>query len=156
MKRVVRGPIATGLLLAVGLAITAAAPAEQGSKDKGCSLRTLKGTYLFAYPGFQIVDGQQVPFAFAGHDRYDGEGTLTGVGSFSVNGSISRSATYTGSYTVNPDCTGSSIIVDDSTGETQHFDTFFGRDGDEISFVQTDPGSVAVSIERRITKKDSD
>ena len=152
MKRMVVGPIGIGLLLAVGLLISGAAPPEQGSNDKGCSLRTLKGTYLFAYTGFQIVDGQQVPFVFAGKDRVNGDGTLTGVNSFSVNGAISQSVTYTGTYTVNPDCTGTSTTVDDGTGETAHFDLFFGRDGDAISFVQTDPGFVDADIERRVRR----
>jgi hypothetical protein len=111
---------------------------------------------LFAYTGFQIVDGQQIPFVFAGQDRVNGEGSLTGVNSFSVNGAVSQSVTYTGTYTVNPDCTGTSTTVDDGTGEIAQFDLFFGRDGDAISFVQTDPGFVAASIERRVGKKDSD
>ena len=90
----------------------------------GCSNATLQGTYLFAYSGFQIVDGQQVPFVFAGQDRINGDGTLTGVNSFSVNGAISKNVTYTGTYTINPDCTGTSTTVDDGTGETAHFDLF--------------------------------
>ena len=150
MKRVVVWPICIGLLLAVGLLISGAAHPEQGFNDKGCSLRTLKGTYLFAYTGFQIVDGQQVPFVFAGQDRVNGDGTLNCVNSFSVNGAISQSVTYSGTYTVNPDCTGTSTTVDDGTGETSDFYLFFGRDGDAISFVQTDPGFVAVAIERRV------
>ena len=118
--------------------------------DMGCSNATLQGTYLFAYSGFQIVDGQQVPFVFTGQDRINGDGTLTGVNSFSVNGAIAKNVTYTGTYTINPDCTGTSITVDDGTGETAHFDLFIGRDGDAISFVQTDLGFVAASIERRV------
>jgi len=92
--------------------------------DMGCSNATLQGTYLLAYSGFQIVDGQQVPFVFAGQDRINGDGTLTGVNSFSVNGAISKNVTYTGTYTINPDCTGTSTTVDDGTGETAHFDLF--------------------------------
>ena len=118
--------------------------------DMGCSNATLQGTYLFAYSDFQIVDGQQVPFVFAGQDRINGDGTLTGVNSFSVNGAISKNVTDTGTYTINPDCTGTSTTVDDRTGETVHFDLFIGCDGDAVSFVQTDPGFVAASIEQRV------
>jgi len=92
--------------------------------DMGCSNATLQGTYLFAYSGLQIVDSQQVPFVFAGQDRLHGDGTLTGVNSFSVNGAISKNVTDTGTYTINPDCTGTSTTVDDGTGETAHFDLF--------------------------------
>ena len=118
--------------------------------DMGCSNATLQGTYLFAYSGLQIVDGQQVPFVFAGQDRLNGDGTLTGVNSFSVNGAISKNVTYTGTYTVNSDCTGALTTVDDGTGETAHFDLFLGHDGDALSFVQTDSGFVAAGIERRV------
>ena len=149
MKRVGVGTIGMGLLLAVGLLIAGAAPPEQEANDQGCSLRTLKGTYVFAYTGLQIVDGQQVPSVFAGHERFNGDGTLIGVNSFSVNGAISQSVTYTGTYSVNPDCTGTDTLVNDGTSETSHFDLFFGRDGDAISFIQTDSGFVAAGIERR-------
>lgn len=148
MKRVIAGAVAIGMLLAVG-SLLGAAPSQQGSQKKGCSLATMNGTYLFSQTGFQIVDGQQVPFVFTGLDRSNGDGTLTGVNSFSVNGEITRNVTYTGTYTLNPDCTGSSITIDDGTGETAHFDIFVERGGDAIGFLQTDPGYVSGGIERR-------
>ena len=155
MKRVVVGSMGLGLLMAVGLLLSGAAHPEPEAHNKGCSRRTLKGTYVFAYSGVQIVDGQPVPFVFAGQDRINGDGTLTGVNSFSINGVISRNVSYTGLYTVNPDCTGSSTTVDDGTGETAHFDLFFGRDGDAISFVQTDAGFVTAAIEQRVRRTNS-
>ena len=151
MKHTVIGPLVMAVFLAVGL-LSAAAPPGQGARHKDCSLQTPNGTYLFAYSGFQMVDGQQVPFVFSGQERYDGNGAMTGVNTFSINGAISQNVTYTGIYTVNPDCTGSAILVDDGTGVTQHFDLFIPRDGDAISFVQTDPGVVAAGIERRVDK----
>jgi len=60
--------------------------------------------------------------------------------------------TSTGTYTLEADCTGSSIFIDDVTGETSHFDHFVGRDGDELTFIQTDPGVVAGGSERRVGK----
>src|SRR4029453_353772 len=48
--------------------------------DMVCSNATLKGTYLFAYDGWQI-DADQVrkPFAFSGLEIYNGDGTMRGI-----------------------------------------------------------------------------
>ena len=64
--------------------------------------------------GVQIVNGQPVHFAFAGQDHYNGDGTMTGVYSFSDNGAISQNVSYTGTYTVNPDCTGTFTTMDEN------------------------------------------
>jgi len=149
MKRAVLRPIGVGMLLAVGLLIEGAGHPEQAASAKPCSLQTLKGTYVWHFTGFQIVNGQQVHFAFAGQDNYNGDGTMTGTYSFSDNGAISQNVSYTDTYTVNPDCTGTLTSVDEH-GLIGHFDLFFGRDGEEVSFVQTDPGVVAAGVERRV------
>ena len=147
MKRAVLGPIGVGLLLAVGLLIGGAGHPEQAASENPCSLRTLQGTYVYHCSG--LVNG--VLFAFAGQDQYNGDGTMSGVYSFSDNGAISHNASYTGTYTVNPDCTGTYTSVDEN-GVIGHLDLFFGRDGDEVSFVVTDGGIVDAAVERRVGK----
>jgi hypothetical protein len=97
------------------------------------------------------VDGQQVHFACAGQDHYNGEGTMTGTYSFSDNGAISQNVSYSDTYTVNPDCTGTLTSVDEN-GLIGHYELFFGPDGEEVSFVQTDPGVGAAGVERRVRK----
>jgi hypothetical protein len=140
-----------GILLALGLLISGAGRLEQASSDKPCSLRTLKGTYLYHCAGVQLVDGQPVHFALAGYDRYNGDGTMTGVASLSFNGTLSHHVSATGTYTVNPDCTGAFSTVDEN-GVAAHADLFFGRDAEEVYFVLTDPGVVDAGVERRVSK----
>jgi hypothetical protein len=53
----------------------------------------------------------------------DGNGNLSGSVTFSANGTL-LTATYTGTYTVNPDCTASASI-NDSLGETCMKQVFF-------------------------------
>src|SRR6185369_17002794 len=92
-------------LLGAGLLIVGSeSPVQAESK---CTLSTLKGTYIYALDGFLIQgDTQRTPFAQSGQETYDGHGVLTiGAASASLNGTIVRS-TYAGSYTVNPDCSG--------------------------------------------------
>ena len=90
MKRIPVRRIGVAVLLAAGFLVSSAASQEQASRHKRCSLRTLEGFYLFAYSGYQIVDGQQVPFVFSGRDRVNGDGTLSGVNTFSINGATLR------------------------------------------------------------------
>src|SRR5207248_3739634 len=53
--------------------------------------------------------GQHQPFAWAGKETYDGAGHVAGVFTASYNGEIVH-RTYTGTYTVNPDGTGSTLL----------------------------------------------
>ena len=141
-------------VLAIGLLISGAGHPEQKASAKQCSLRTLKGTYVWHFTGFQIVNGQPVHFAFAGQDHYNGDGTMTGVYSFSDNGAISQNVSYSCTYTVNPDCTGTLTQVDEN-GLVGHFDLFFGREGAEVSFVVTYLGFVAAGVDEECAKEDS-
>jgi hypothetical protein len=143
--------ISLGMLLALGLLIWGAGHPEQAWSDPPCSLRTLKGTYLYHCAGVYLVNGQPVHFAFAGKDQYNGDGTMTGVYSLSDNGTLSHQVSYSGNYTVNPDCTGSFITTDEH-GVVQHVDLYFGHDGEEVTFVITDPGFIDSGVERRVSK----
>jgi hypothetical protein len=106
-------------LIGVGLLIGSQEYA-QGAEDDSkatCSEATLRGTYLFAYQGVETKENDHVPFASAGY------------------GEISRNEPFSGTYTVNEDCTGTSTYTDGT-----HFDEFIAPDGSMFTFVQTDPG----------------
>jgi len=119
--------------------------------DSKCTLSTVKGTYIYALDGF-IVQGndasQRTPFAQSGQETYDGHGLLTaGAASASMNGTIVRS-TYDGTYTVNPDCSGT-VTFTDNFAQTFHYDIFIRNDGREFVYTQTDTGVVTAGYERR-------
>jgi hypothetical protein len=141
--------LGVGLLVALGGVSLAGERAPQAGDVLGCSLATLRGTYIFAYEGFNIENGTPIPVAFAGQEVYDGDGTMTGVYSASTNGQITRNVPYTGTYTVNADCTGT-LTTTEEIG-TFHYDQFVGPTGDEFSWVATDPGIVAAGFERRVS-----
>ena len=82
--------IGVGMLLAIGLLVSGAGHPEPAVSENPCSLRTLKGTYLYHCAGVRIENGQPVHFAFAGKDQYNGDGTMTGVYSLSDNGLAAR------------------------------------------------------------------
>jgi hypothetical protein len=127
-------------IFALALTATSAAKAD----DRGCSNATLRGTYSDQDTGTIVGVG---PFAGVNVDSFDGHGKLTISGISSLNGSVSPGVS-TGTYHVNPDCTGT-YTVQDSFGDT--FDAFFviGADGNELRIVITDPGTVINCVARK-------
>ena len=79
---------------------------------------------------------------------FDGNGAITaGAGYASQNGNIIP-VTVTGTYKVNPDCTGTFQTLISPIGATAHF--FFVIDGSgELQFICTDPGAVFTGTVRR-------
>jgi hypothetical protein len=69
-----------------------------------------------------------------------------------MNGWTNNSRTFTGIYTVNPDCTYSGQQTDE-TGTTLHFDGVISGSGmlQGSNFVITDPGVVASGSNNRIS-----
>ena len=49
-----------------------------GGRDNGCTLRTLRGTYVFSASGFNIVAGVAQPKAIVEVIVFNGDGTLDG------------------------------------------------------------------------------
>lgn len=148
-QRVQLWTMGVGLIMAVGLFTVGLSAPQQAWGQSECSLATLQGTYIFAYDGIQLKDGKQIPFAQAGQETYNGDGTMTGVFSGNFGGEVVRNAPYTGTYTVNDDCTGS-LTTTEETGVISHYDQFTGPRGDELSFVQTDPDFIAAGFQRRV------
>jgi len=123
---------------------------QSAMAQQSCSLETLKGTYIFEYEGFTVTDGQHVPFSVAGFEYYNGDGTMTGVFTGSNDSRIVEDLEYTGTYTVNPDCT-AELTTNDPTFGVTHYDYFLAPDGNKFTFVQTDEGSIATGIEHRVS-----
>ena len=78
-----------------------------GSDDLGCSNATLKGAYAFSVLNIATAAG---PSVILGLTTFDGKGGLTQI-DYPGNGATDLGLTafrtgQTGSYTVNPNCTG--------------------------------------------------
>ena len=135
--------IAAVTALALGLAPTAKAD------DKGCSNATLIGTFGFTSSGFITAPPAVAgPFAGVGTQTFDGNGTTTATATQSQNGNI-RQVTITGTYTVNPDCTGTLTLLASPGGFTSHFYFVIDDTGNELLAICTDPGVVLTRVERR-------
>src|ERR671911_2277337 len=141
------------VLLVVGLvgvlAIGAGYAKEENASRAKCSEATLDGTYLFADQGFVIKDNKKVPFASSGYEVYDGNGHTKGVSTTNVNGKITSKETFSGTYTVKADCTGSSTYSDGT-----RYDDYIAPDGSMLTYVQTKPSNlVSAGLEQQVTGK---
>ncbi len=146
ISRLATVPLASSAL-ATALFLGSANPSYAHSGH--CSLATLKGTYVFANDGFHIVDGKAVPFAQAGQEKYDGDGHLTGVYSGSEGKQVYDQISYTGTYTITPECI-MDVTFKDSTGVISHYHQFVSPDGRVFTFAQTDRGYVTSGWEKRV------
>ena len=133
--------IAAVTALALGIAATARA------NNKGCSNSSLKGTFAHMATGFVTAPPAMAgPFAGVGTDTFDGNGGITGAATLSINGNIVP-LTETGTYKVNPDCTGTYTVT--SQGGTTIASFVITDGGNEIQAICTDPGIVLTHIYRR-------
>jgi hypothetical protein len=104
---------------------------------QACGVHTLRGSYLFATHGWNIVGGVAQPKAIVEGIDFNGDGTLVSpFATLSVNGTILHSSGSLGTYTVNTDCTGTVSF----TGGPS-FDIFVEQNGKQLWMIQTGPGS---------------
>jgi hypothetical protein len=121
---------------------------ENASRAK-CSEATLHGTYLFAYDGVEIKGNDQIPFAVAGYEVFDGNGKIRGVESVNIGGEVFRKGQTSGTYKVKADCTGTLTY---GRGGPVRYDVFIAPDGSEFTFVLIKPKArVTSAFEPRAT-----
>ena len=105
-----RSSIAKTFSAAVTLLTLSVAPAAKAA-DKGCSNDSLQGTFAYTGTGFVVTPAAHAgPFAEVGTQTFDGNGATTTTFTASGNGNLFQT-TFTGTYTVNPDCTGTMNLV---------------------------------------------
>ena len=126
------------------IASSAPTPSQPVAGDsQTCTNASFSGPYGYTISGVVIVnsDGGFYSVAESGVVTADGSGNLKGSDTNSQSGQI-QSQTFTGTYTVNSDCTGAVMVVG-SLG-TSHFNVVIVDSGQEILFIASDAG-VAVS-----------
>ena len=84
---------ATLATLASLLLAVAGCDGGNSEAQSGCSVGTLRGAYIYALDGFTIAGemaSQRTPFAQAGREIFNGDGTMSGVGTANFNGTVVR------------------------------------------------------------------
>ena len=119
--------------------------------DNDCTLKTLRGSYVFAASGFTIFNigaaGVAQPKAIVEVINFNGDGTLSvPAATRSINGVIGRSpAGGTGSYTADSSCTGTLALTGGPT-----FDIFISPNGEMHWMIQTNPDTVFQGTATRV------
>src|SRR5215207_2860768 len=131
--------IAIGICITVGLLTVGRGYAEDKAHEPTCSLKTLKGRYLFALHGTLLppVFGITEPTESdaVGMHIFNGDGTGKDILTFRLGGqTVFENQVAPFSYTVNPDCTGSFSVADGPT-----FGMFIAPDGESFGEISTAP-----------------
>ena len=121
---------------------------------KVCSNSDLQGDYGFSFHGTNLE--AKVSFVILGRFEADGKGGFKGTESDSVNGKVARGP-FAGTYTVNPDCTGSGTLTFEKTNVTAKLDFVIVSCGNEVLLLDVGGGNVESGEARRqfSTKKKS-
>ena len=136
---------AIGAVAALALGLAPLAKAER----KECSVATLEGSFVRKDTGFVTAPPANAgPLAGVHLVTFDGGGSFISTGFSSLNGNVSE-ATATGTYKVNPDCTGTYASLS-STGRTGTAFFVIANNGNEIHILPTNPGGSITCIARKV------
>lgn len=115
-----------------------------------CSNKTIQGTYAFTVHG-QILAGP-APLLVDGVARttFDGEGNLTQVDAVAINGGVAPGwRPGSGSYSVNPDCTGTMTLLPAGMAPL-NLQILVSQSGRTIHTVVINPGFAVTSDAERM------
>jgi len=129
--------------MALGTSATAGAAAD----GQVCSVHMLRGLYLWTFDGFENFGGNFAPKAIMQGLQFNGDGTtFNPFGTVNIGGTIIIDATGgVGTYTVNPDCTGT---LSPSPGIAPTFNIYVGPGAKQVWTIQTSPDSLAPGVSR--------
>ena len=144
MKRIATLTILTGILVSGSILALRLASVPKVQAQVSCTSASFQGAFGYTFTGLTGVNA--LPFAAVGRLMADGQGRVSGVETDSSNGEIFQ-RTYTGTYKVNPDCTGSEVS-NDNFGKTVKCDFVIVADGNEIQVIETDTNTAVVGCLR--------
>ncbi len=148
-----------GGLITIGLALAnaprlpvAGLAASVVRADGGCSLASLRGPYAVEGQGTVVVQlpglpAPPAPFTESSLANFDGAGNFSGKATVNIGG-VALNATFTGTYTVNSDCTGN-LTVNTSLGLTVQEAFVVIGGGQRFITTETDP---LAAVERRVER----
>jgi hypothetical protein len=117
-----------------------------------CSNSTIRGTYAFTIHGTLFLPNGPA-LVVDGIDKvtYDGKGNFTQVDAVATNGILDAQGWRpgTGTYSVNPDCTGTQTIMVSGLPDL-HLQFIVAQSGNTIHQIVTDPGFATTAEGERV------
>ena len=125
------------------------APQVVKAADPLCPLlnATKHGTYVVYGTGTIVGVG---PAVAVGEITYDGHGSTLATFTLNVNGNVQRNTDVPGTYSINSDCTGTSLEAG------AHYSFVVSPDGNTTTWMETDPGTVVSGTEVRLKPTDTE
>ncbi|HZS08921.1 MAG TPA: hypothetical protein VFD58_29055 [Blastocatellia bacterium] len=120
--------------------------AFERARTRTCSPGTMEGRHGYTYSGTVIGVG---PVATAGPISFDGAGNLHATYIVSINGVIFEGE-FTGTYTVNADCTGSVTLLLPRLGIELNGSFVIVNNGSETFFTGKDAGYTITGTTKKI------
>ena len=142
MKRVARLIILAGVLGGGSVFVLRLVSTSKVQAQNSCTNASFLGAFGYTFTG--LTGFKALPFASVGRLVADGQGNLAGAETDSSNGQIFQ-RTYTGTYNVNSDCTGSEVTVD-NFGKTVKCNFVIVTGGREIQAIETDTDTAVVGF----------
>jgi hypothetical protein len=130
-------------LLTLALAASSTLTAHASACIRGSYAFTIHGTVFLPDGSTLLIDG-------IAKQTFDGKGNLTQVDAVATNGILTPGWRQgTGSYSVNPDCTGTQTIVNSGLPDL-HLQIIVAQSGNKIHQVATDPGLATTAEGERV------
>jgi len=136
----------------VFLTLVFAASSISPAHASPCSNLTIKGTYAATLHGLIFPPDGSAPLTLSGvvKTTNDGKGNFTQVDAVGVNGNVAPGwRPGTGTYTVNPDCTGTATIMVPGMPDL-HTQFIVSQSGNTSHFVVIDPGIATAGESERV------
>ena len=113
-----------------------------------CSASFLSGPYSYAVNGTQFVNGNLAGFySVVGVLTADGNGSVSGTDTVSENGIVQAGRTYSGTYSVQSNCSGTVTLS--YSNQVVPFAIAISANGEQVYFLQTTNGAVAAGTATR-------
>jgi hypothetical protein len=133
--------------------------ASMAQANGHCSNRTIDGDYGFSAEGVLLPGhGVTLQFRSTGVAHFDGKGDVTWVEHTVINGQSlqPRFVTASGTYTVNPDCTGTAMVNTPNSPVTLNLTLSVVRDGTEVHTILDTDAISSVFIKVKQSLQDDD
>jgi hypothetical protein len=116
-----------------------------------CSNGTIRGSYAFTIHGQVFLpNGSTLLIDGLAKTTFDGNGNLTQLDAIAVNGNVAPGwASNTGTYSVNPDCTGT-FTVTNGNQPPVHLQMIVAQSGNTIHDMVIDPGIATTAEAERV------
>jgi hypothetical protein len=124
-------------------------PKVLAQPPSACTNRDLSGSFGFSIKGTNVA--LQVQYILVGQFTADGKGMFSGMGRQSVGGQAT-SAEYSGTYKVNPDCTGTAKFQF-SGGTMANLYFVLVGDRSEVIILDSDSGTLESGYAKKETSQ---